>query len=146
MGDQESLAPFIPQDSFLRRIARKSDAKLGMIGQRAFEPREGEPTLSFTHQDATLQGEAGLNQYWIDSALRFGDLPAICKLTFYDLTESLQPPLPPRPRKDSKDKKYGHLHCSTDLPVDEQHREKMAKLATDNGLLREHVKASKRGM
>lgn len=116
----------------------------GTISWEVFRPREDEPSLSYTLQNESLRTSSGLEQYQRDKELPSGDLPGICKLTHYDLTEALQPPRPPRFEHDLADPKYGHLHCVTDRPHDDVHMEKMAKLATRNGLIRPFVNAPKR--
>ena len=144
MGGKASLGPFDPEDSFLRRVSTKAAIKDGTVGWRAFDDQH--PTLSFTFQDDDLQTGPGMQTYQRDKALPSGDLPGICKLTLYDLTESLRPPLPPRADRDPEDEKYGHLHCCTDCPVNDDHRRKMAKLATRNGILREFVRKGRRSL
>ena len=137
MGGATPIGPFAAHDSFLRRISRPSAAKKdGTVGRRAFEARQNETSLSFTFQDETLKSSDGLDAYHIASKLPSGDLPAICFLTNDDLCVQLAPPLPPWHAPDPQDSAYGHLHCSTDLPVDQLHKEKIAWLATRNGLLR----------
>ncbi len=136
MGDQARLGPFIAEDSFLRHIDRKRRATADGVNWEVFKPRPAERSLSFTYQDVRLMSDSGLDEYRLDKAMPSGDLPGICKLTYYDLTEALEPPLPPRPRHDPEDPKYGDLHCETGLPRDQIHMEKMAKLATRNGVLR----------
>lgn len=137
MGRQPSVGPFVADDSFLRHIAKRRYHRDGIISWEVFD--DDHPTLSFTFQDATLKTELGLDQYQRDKAFPSGDLKGICKLSFYDLTESLRPPLPPRGDPDADDREYGHLHCCTDRPIDQGHKELMAKLATRNGVLREFV-------
>ena len=145
MGDQANLGPFVAEDSFLRRIDRKRYVMDGgLVGWGVFQPREQEPSLSFTYQGEELKTDEGLSVYHEATALPSGDLPGICKLTFYDLSQSLDPPLPPRSEPDHADKDYGHLHCSTDCPRGQLHMEQMAKLASRNGLLRPFVRSRKK--
>jgi hypothetical protein len=145
VGDSTRLGPFVADDSFLRHIDRKKRLMDdGTIAPEAFKPRNGETSLSFTFQNKLLNSEAGLEHYQRDKVLQSGDLPGICKLTFYDLTQALEPPLPPRSVPEPRDEKYGHLHCCTDCPRDQIHMAKMAKLATRNGVLRPFVRSGKR--
>jgi hypothetical protein len=142
VGDQPHLSAFLADDSFLRRIGSKRLIRdEGEVAFEAFRPRPHELTLSFTFQDHTLRSEPGLDEYHRWNALNSGDLPGICKLTLDDLTAALDPPLLPRPDPDPDDDRYGHLHCVTDLPVDQAHMERMAKLATKNGVIRRFVRA-----
>lgn len=144
MGNQPSLGPFVADDFFLRHIDKKRCAAAGVVNGEVFRSRESEPALSFTYQDENLKTEHGVQQYQQDKVLPHGDLPGICMLSFDDLTRSLEPPLPPRSEPYAADEKYGHLHCVTDHPRDEIHMEKMAKLATRNGVLCQFVRARKR--
>jgi len=144
VGDQPSLGPFVPDDSFLRHIDRPRHVTDDSLSWEVFKPREQEDSLSFTYQDSRLRTEEGLQAYQCDKALPFGDFPGICKLTFYDLSQRLEPPLPPRPDWDRADEKYGHLHCVTDCPTRQLHMEQMAKLATRNGLLCRFVRTRKK--
>lgn len=145
MGDQPTLKPFLPEDSFLRRVGTKRYLKDGLVSRDAFRPRNAEASLSFTWQDESLRSEEALDEYQRHNALpQSGDLPGLCRLTYHDLTVSLSPPLPPRHEPDDADPRFGHLHCATDLPRDELHMEKMAKLATRNGLVRLFVRARRK--
>lgn len=146
MGNHANLGAFVADDSFLRHVSKKRHiADDGTIGREAFQPRVGEPTLSFTYQAETLRTDEALSAYQIDKKIPgSGDLPGICKLTYYDLTEALQPPLPPRFDEVPEDPKYGSLHYVTDIPKDSIHMEMMAKLATRNGVLRPFIKARKK--
>lgn len=131
-NNQGKVAHFINDDGFLRRVSNAGSLKSnGMVQEKAFKPRQNEEALSFTFQDVSLESEDAIRQYQLDNELPHGDLPGIFMLTFGDLTVKLEPPLPPRRTPDSSDAKYGELHCSTDLPQDKDHREKMALLATD---------------
>ena len=142
MGKQETLAPFIADDSFLRHVAKKRHIRHDTVSWEAFH--DDHPRLSFTFQDANLKTSEGLKHYQLYKALPSDDLPGICKLTFYDLTESLRPPLPPCPAPEPDDPEYGHLHCVTERPNDQEHKEQMAKLATRNGVLLEFIRKGKR--
>lgn len=144
MGDQPSLGPFAAEDGFLRRIDRKRyiDAE-GAIHPDVFKPRDDESSLSLTYQDTSLQSQTDLERYRESKRLPSGDLPGLCKLTFHDLTESLNPPRPPRPEKDPDDKEYGWLHCVIDPPKDDVHGDEMAKLATRNGVLYRYEKSKR---
>lgn len=144
MGDQASIGPFVADDSFLRRIDRKRHIHDDSVTWEAFKPRESEQSISFTYRDGSLNTQEGLQRYHRDRVLPLGDLPGICKLAYYDLTVSLEPPLPPRSEPDLTDTKYGHLHCCTDCPRNEIHMEMMAKLATRYGILCPFVRHKKR--
>jgi hypothetical protein len=127
-----AIGPFLPQDGFLRRTDRPNRIKGGLVFWEAFKPRMPHDTdgLSFTYQNHQLQNEDSLRQFQVDHELKLGDLPGVCRITFGDLTECLQPPLPPRSKADPDDKRYGGLHCLTDLPVSQEHMESMANLAS----------------
>lgn len=144
MGQRASLGPFVAADCFLRHIARKRHVnKDGVVSWEVFDDLH--PTLSFTHQDAGLQTDAGLDRYQrYRQLLPSRDLPGICRLSFVDLTEGLEPPLPPTRDPDPEDKVYGHLHCCTRRPANQIHMVAMAKLATKNGIVREFVPKRKR--
>lgn len=141
MGGKASVGSFVAEDCFLRHVDRRRYLKRGIVKPEAFDDHH--ENLSFTFQNAGLQTEAGLDQYQRDKALPSEDLPGICKLSFYDLTESLSPPLPPRRDPNPDDERYGHLHCCTDRPIDWGHRVQMAKLASRYGVLREFVRRKK---
>lgn len=144
MGDQPSLGPFIAEDGFLRRVDRRARIRDDIVHWQVFEPRSQETGLSFTYQHDSLKTDQGLTAYHRAKALPSGDLPGICKLTFHDLTQALEPPLAPRPERDHSDKEYGRLHCVTDCPRDQLHMVKMAKLATRNGVLRRFKRLRKK--
>ena len=137
MGAQPTLGPFVARDSFLRHVDREKRIKNGTVSQEVFKDKH--ETLSFTYQNPVLRTKEGLVQYQQDKEFESGDLPGLCRLTFHDLTVSLQPPLPPRSDPVPEDKKYGHLHCCTDRPIDDVHRRKMAHLAERNGIVRPFV-------
>ena len=143
MGAESLIEPFALDDIFLRRVG--SRIKHGAVSFKAFKPRADERTLSFTFRGPELKTEEGLKQYQRDKVLPSGDLPGICSLSFLDLTELLNPPLPPRCAPDPEDAKYGHLHCETDVPEDEVHMERMARLATKGGVLCEFERIRRRG-
>jgi hypothetical protein len=87
----------------------------------------------------------GIDAYQKYHALQpSNDLPGICRVSFLDLVERLDPPLPPRSEPNVTDTVYGHLHCSTACP-DRLTMEKLAKLATVNGLLKPFVPAESHG-
>ncbi|MCH7924943.1 MAG: hypothetical protein IIC51_05360 [Planctomycetes bacterium] len=130
-NDQAKVTHFINDDGFLRRVSSAGSVKNGVVDQKAFEPRQDEKALSFTFQNESLQSDDAIRQYQLDIEVKSGDLLGIFMLTFGDLTVKLEPPLPPRRTPDRSDAKYGGLHCSTDLPGNKDHREKMALLATD---------------
>ena len=136
-----SLGPFVATDSFLRHVARERCIRAGLVTWEAFSDRHD--TLSFTFQNDQLRTPTGLDRYHRTKALPSGDLPGLCKLSFHDLTVSLEPPHAPRHDPISEDEEYGHLHCCTDPPRDQEHCEKMAKLATRNGVVREFVRHKK---
>lgn len=134
--------PFVAEDCFLRRVSKKRCIRGGIVTWEAFYDLHS--TLSFTYQAEILQNEESIDQYQRDKALPSGDLPGLCRLSFEDLTVSLDPPLPPRRRRVRGDEKYGHLHYVTNCPKNRIHRESMAKLATRNGVVREFVPSGKR--
>ena len=142
MGDHASVEPFVAEDCFLRHVAKPRCIKEGLVTWEAFHDRYA--TLSFTFQNEALRTQSGLDRYQRDKVLPHGDLPGFCKLSFYDLTVSLEPPLPPRHDPVPEDEKYGHLHCCTYRPRDQVHCRKMAKLATRNGVVREFKRTRKK--
>ena len=143
MGNATGLGSFCADDGFLRRSKRKL-VRDGLVAWQVFDPREIDRTLSFTFQNDNLKTQQGIERFQLDKMLKSGDLPGICLLTFGDLTKKLKPPLPPRYEPDEEDEKYGHLHCVTDLPRDQDHMRLLATLATDNGVVRDFVRHKKR--
>jgi hypothetical protein len=133
-----------PGDWFLRRVARWYHIKGGAVHWKAFRPEPAERALSYTLQNDDLRTPNGLDQYQLYWVFPSGDLPGICKLSYVNLTEDLKPPLPPWPEPDETDKKYGHLHCHTDLPRDKDSMRRLAVLATENGVVRPFVEAAAR--
>ena len=120
---------------FIRRFSRKSDVRRDRtVLPRAFEPRSSESALSFTFRNEELRSQNALIQYRDHFPLTSGDLPGLCWLSHRNLVEDLEPPLPPRYREDTDDKKYGRLHYETDVPGETQQNQ-MATQATQNGLL-----------
>ena len=144
MGEPGSLGPFAAEDFFLRHVDRKRRLKNGIVLWEVFDDRH--PTLSLTYQDANLRTDGALDRYQQDKKLQYGDLPGLCRLSFRDLTESLEPALPPRHDPDPEDEQYGHLHCCTDRPISQAQMEIMATLAPKNGIVREFVRKRKRGL
>lgn len=142
MGARAILGPFVAADSFLRHVDRKRHIKGGTVSHEVFKDKH--ETLSFTYQNTVLRTDEGLDQYQRDKAFESEDLPGLCRLTFYDLTVSLHPPLPPRQEPVPDDEKYGHLHCCTDRPADDVQLTKMAHLAECNGIVRPFVPKEKR--
>lgn len=142
MGAQPRLDPFRDSDPFLRHVDRKNRIRNGIVTYDAF--LDCHETLSFTYQDDTLRTDAALVQYQRAKELLHGDLPGLCKLIFRDLTVELVPPLPPRHDPDRTDKRYGHLHCCTDRPSNDDQRRQMASLATRNGVVCEFIPKKKR--
>ena len=148
-NDQDIVTHFINDDGFLRRVSNAGSVKNGLVDEKAFKPRQDEKALSFTFQNESLQSDDAIRQYQLDNKFKSGGLPGIFMLTFGDLTVKLEPPLPPRRTPDRSDAKYGELHCSSDLPRDKDHREKLALLATDRiatnrGVNLEFVRKGKR--
>ncbi len=144
-GSQPNFKVFQTSDSFLRHLDRKNRLTPdGLISAKAFEARTSESTLSFTYQCDSLKNTDDLDKYQKSKELPSGDLPGLCKLTFKDLSITLKPPLPPRFDPNHSDPQYGHLHCATDLPRDVLHREAMAKLASNNGLVKPFVPKQKK--
>lgn len=131
---------FTQDDHFIRRVSRKNHLQNGVVAAGAFSARPDETSLSFTWRNESLKPDHALDEYQIRNKLPHGDLPGLCQLTFLDLTLSIRPPLPPRIDPDPNDTHYGHLHCLTDIPGEEQ-REVMATLATHHGILRQFVRA-----
>ncbi len=143
MGGPPILGPFVAEDSFVRHVDRRRRIKPnGTVSYKVFKDKH--ETLSFTCQNAVLRTEDGLDRYQRDKQFESGDLPGFCRLTLHDLTVKLEPPLPPRPDPVPEDEKYGHLHCCTDRPTDDDQREVMAHLATLNGIVRPFVPKEKR--
>lgn len=142
MGAQATLDPFVAEDSFLRHVDRKSRIKNGIVSLEVFKDQH--ETLSFTYQNDVLRTKEGLDRYQRDKELKFGGLPGLCRLTFQDLTVSLDPPLRPRSDPVPQDERYGDLHCCTNRPIDDVHRRKMAHLAERNGIVRPYVPKDKR--
>lgn len=139
MGARPTLGPFVDEDSFLRHVGRRRyiSRKDGTVSHEVFKDKH--ETLSFTYQNEVLRTDEGLNQYQRDKVLPSGDLPGLCRLTFYDLTVSLHPPLPPRSDPNPDNDRYGHLHCCIGRPVDDDQCTKMAHLAERNGIVRPFV-------
>lgn len=137
MGDQASLDRFVATDFFLRRVSKKRLIKDEVVLAAAFDDKH--ETLSFTLQNEDLKTDLGLDTYQRAKVLDSGDLPGLIGLSFLDLTISVCPPLHPRRELDEADASYGALHCCTDRPVDLGHREQLAKLATNNGIMRPFV-------
>jgi hypothetical protein len=123
-------------EQFIRRFAKTTAVKKDrVVLPAAFEPRVEEAALSFTFRDETLQSREALLRYRHHFEIQpSGTLPGLCFLTYANLTEGLQPPLPPRYSDDETDPVYGHLHHLTDLPSETQQNQ-MATQATQNGLL-----------
>jgi hypothetical protein len=145
VGEQRrNLGPFVAEDSFLRHADRNRLFKDGTVSPEVFKLRKNDSTLSFTYQDESLRDETALDQYQLDKELLSGDLPGLCKLTWNDLTVSLDPALPARHDPNSIDEKYGHLHCCTDPPRDDEQCSVMASLADRNGIVREFIAKRKR--
>ncbi len=136
MVAEARLAPFVAEDGFLRRTDKPRFIKDGVVSWEAFNPKFGEPTLSFTYQPDDLRDEKDLREYQLYNAFKFGDLPGICRLTFLDFTENLTPPLPPWFKDDPDDERYGRLHCLTDLPTSQLQKEALATAASRH---REHA-------
>jgi hypothetical protein len=138
VGEDESLVTFVSGDFFLRRVSRQRHIDDDIVSSEVFDDHH--PTLSFTLRRGVLNSEAGLEAYQRDKALPSGDLPGIVTLSFVDLTEKLEPPLHPWLEVVKEDLEYGHLHCCTESPTDKRHRDAMAKLATNHGILRPFIK------
>jgi hypothetical protein len=145
LADRQSLKALGREDWFLRRVAYARYIKRGLVSAKAFECRPGEVSLSYTFQDVELRTGQGLDAYHVHSAFPSGDLPGICTISFVDLVDRTKPPLPPRFDPDPDDARYGHLHCSTDCP-DRDNMERLAKLATENGVVRPFVPAADRSL
>lgn len=126
---QAPLTTFAPQDEFLRRVRLRDHVKKGLVHWRAF--KDNDIRMSWTYRDETLKSDQGIDAYHEYFSELVGEpLPAI--LTFSCLgLGSIQPPLLPMHDPDPEDRKYGHLHCSTDSPRDKPHREMLAKLVND---------------
>jgi hypothetical protein len=137
VGDEASLDSFVADDVFLRRVSKKRLIKDEVVLAAAFEDKH--ETLSFTLQNEELKTDLGLDTYQHAKVLDSGDLPGLIGLSFLDLTISVHPPLPPRRELDEDDERYGALHCCSNRPIDLGHREQLAKLATNNGIVRPFV-------
>jgi len=101
--------------------------------------------MLLTFRDATLISDADIDAYHAYFSERVGErLPAILWLTFHGLTDCIYPPLEPQPDPDvESDPKYGHLHCFTKAPHDDDHRDILAKLVNDGvhaGIARRYPK------
>jgi len=113
----------------------------GVVHWQAFKPRQDEENLSLTIRREELLSDDGIEEYQLRNAIPpSGDLPGICLLTLRDLTVDLNPPRRPWHNPDPKDKVYGHLHYSIELPADMEHMKHLAFLATINGVIREVVR------
>jgi len=120
---------------FIRRFSKRTAVqKDRVVLPAAFEARSGESALSFTLRSKSLQEKEALLKYQRHFVLSSGDLPGLCFLTRANLTNDLQPPLPPRFKAAEDDQVYGKLHHETDVPNETQ-RNQMAVQATQNGLL-----------
>ena len=135
---------FAPDGSFLRRAAGRGSIASDVVHWRAFEPRVNEAELSYTFRSEELTAETAVDEYQQVKRLPSGDLPGICTLTFRNLARDITPALPPRHAIDFDDEHYGHLHCCTDLPPTRDVMEALAALATQNGVIRDFVRAKKR--
>lgn len=96
---------------------------------RAFKPRQGETTCSFTIQNDELRTDEGIERYRERKVTTEGIRPGICMLSFHELTERVKPPLVPRFDCDDQDPFYGESHYCTDAP-DRDQQEVMAFFAS----------------
>lgn len=135
MGAQQSVA-FLPEDAFLRHVDRKNRIRNDIVSPDVFKDKH--ETLSFFYQAESLRTDKALDEYQRDRQLMSGDLPGLVKLTYNDLTVSVEPPLPPVSEPDPDDEKYGNLHYCTAQPTDVQRRV-MAHCAKLNGIVRPFI-------
>lgn len=143
MGYEAFVEKFTSNDFFLRRVAKPRYIRDGIVQAGAFE--DNDEKLSFTFQNDDLRTDSGLTKYqrYYSKKLISGDWPGIIRLSFRDLTESLDPALPPSLDEDEDDEEYGYLHCSTDPPRDAHHRDLLAELATRHGIVRPFFRKEK---
>lgn len=140
-GQRDGLAQLAISDSFLRRVQYRRHMRDGVVHWQAFKPRQDEEDLSLTIRREKLLSDDGIEEYQLRNAIPpSGDLPGICLLTLRNLTVELNPPRRPWRNPNPKDKVYGHLHYSIQLPEDKEHMKRMAFLATINGVIREVVR------
>ena len=129
---EPALMRFADHDQFLRRVRFHNHVKLNRDEVRWNAFKDKDPQMSWTYRDESLRTEAGVDeyhQYWSERVEE--SLPAILWFTFAGLTKKIDPPLEPRHNPDHDDRKYGHLHCSTDPPGDKPHMQLLAKLVND---------------
>lgn len=144
MADRPLVRALSREDWFLRRVAYNNHIKHDTVHWKAFRPEREETALSYTLQAEDLGAADGIDRYQLYWVFPSGDLPGICRLSYVNLTEDLEPPLPPWPDLDETDERYGHLHCHTDLPRDKDSMRRLAVLATENGVVRPFVEAAAR--
>lgn len=141
---EPALMRFADKDEFLRRVRFPDHIKVDRdeIRWKAFKGKD--VRISLTYRDETLQSDTAIDEYHAYFSELVGEtLPVILRFTFYGLTKCVDPPLEPRYDPDSKDPKYGHLHCSTDAPRGKPHMELLAKLVNDGqhaGIVRHYAK------
>lgn len=129
-GQRDGLAQLAISDSFLRRVQYQRQMRNGVVHWQAFKPRQDEENLSLTIRREKLLSDDGIEDYQLRNAIPpSGDLPV-----------DLNPPRRPWHNPDPKDKVYGHLHYSIELPADMEHMKHLAFLATNNGVIREVVR------
>lgn len=142
MADPE-LTEFADDDQFLRRVRFSSNFnKRGLLRWQTFKIKDA--PMSWTFRDPTLATDEGVDEYHAYfSKIVEQKLPAVLWFSFFGLVERLNPPLIPKhdPAPED-DPKYGHLHCSTDVPRDEDHMRLMAKLVNQHlhaGIVRSYL-------
>lgn len=145
MGDGTAVITLTADSWFLRRVSTRKHIKPDAVHWRVFKARQNEPSISYHLMVEDLATPQGIDRYQLHYQSRdTGDLPGICRLSYVNLAEDLDPPLPPRSTPDEDDDPlYRHLHCSTDPPPDEDTMRRLAKLATKNGILRPYIRAQR---
>ncbi len=140
MADRAALIPPTSGDWFIRRNPYNNGFKIRpagvIVARKVFRERHG--SMSLTRQTEELTTAMALSDYQLAHQLPSGDIPGLCKVSYRNLVEDVRPALPPRFELDRNDDRYGHLHYVTEPPTEDQ-QEVLAKLASENGILRGFV-------
>lgn len=122
---------FVATDRFLRRIRFSNMIRNdGVLRPGAFTGGKTETAPSWTLQDESLRTEGALDKYQAYWQSEDGGRPGLFWVSYRGFTECLQPPLPPSRCPDAADLRYGHLHCTTEVPTRKQ-CEILAKIVQD---------------